>query len=799
MGDIELAATVRPDPRGGPRIFLSRPATAAAVPNEHRSFMTTTIAREIAPYVVFSDDTILAALNKISDNKTGIVFCVDAHGILQGALSDGDFRRWVTAHPSADLNATVMAAAHTSPVKLAHGTETQTISQAFRDGVRVIPLVDEHGHVRAVARNALGSEIRIGRHAIGEGNRCLVIAEIGNNHQGDMELAKQLVDLAKKSGADAVKFQLRDLTGLYRQGDFASSAGEDLGAQYTMNLLAKYSFTNEQMIEILDYCKSVDIDAFCTPWDEASLRVLADYGVPALKIASADMTNHDLLRACAAEHLPMLVSTGMSTEDEIVASVDVMRQAGGEFVLLQVQSTYPAPFKDINLKYMDRLAELGECPVGYSGHERGYHVPIAAVARGAHVVEKHFTIDKTLEGNDHQVSLLPEEFAEMVTKIREVESALGNGESRAVSTGELMNRANLAKSLVATRDIAVGEKLTRADVAVKSPGRGLQPNRLGALVGRTMRRTIESGDFFYATDLTDAVAHGRAYEFNRPWGLPVRYHDARKLLGAGETLTNPDFLEFHLSYKDVEMSMEQIDAAFGSKKFDGMFHTVHCPDLYAGDFIINLASDDEATWERSIHEVQKVVEITRDLGRWFDGNGEPPIVICTMGGFTMDAFDTPAQRTVKYERIAKALELIDDTDARLTAQTLPPYPWLMGGQQHHNLFMDVDDTVWFCEQFGRRLTFDLSHSKLAANFTKKPFSEYVEKLAPLSDHLHVVDAEGVDGEGPQIGDGEIDWPATAAQLDRLAPGVPFIPEIWQGHVNNGEGFWTALDRLEAWL
>ena len=107
--------------------------------------MTTTIAREIAPYVVFSDDTILAALNKISDNKTGIVFCVDAHGILQGALSDGDFRRWVTAHPSADLNATVMAAAHTSPVKLAHGTETQTISQAFRDGVRVIPLVDEHG------------------------------------------------------------------------------------------------------------------------------------------------------------------------------------------------------------------------------------------------------------------------------------------------------------------------------------------------------------------------------------------------------------------------------------------------------------------------------------------------------------------------------------------------------------------------------------------------------------------------------------------------------------------------------
>ena len=130
---------------------------------------------------------------------------------------------------------------------------------------------------------------------------------------------------------------------------------------------------------------------------------------------------------------------------------------------------------------------------------------------------------------------------------------------------------------------------------------------------------------------------------------------------------------------------------------------------------------------------------------------------------------------------------------------MPPYPWLMGGQQHHNLFMGLDDTVEFCNQYGRRLTLDLSHSKLAANFNKIPFSEYIAELAPLSDHLHIVDAEGVDGEGPQIGEGEIDWPVTAKQLDELAPEVTFIPEIWQGHVNNGEGFWTALERLEQWF
>ena len=757
----------------------------------------TIIESRTGSYLVSVQDTLLAALNKISENKTGVVFCIDGHGVLRGSFSDGDFRRWVTSTAAIDLTAAVAMAMNADCVRMAFDSAPESLEAAFGPGIGVLPLVDERGRVRAVAHRR-GGDLRIGRHTVGDGHPALVIAEIGNNHQGDMELAKRLVDLAKDAGADAVKFQLRDLATLYRQGDVGTSAGEDLGPQYTMNLLAKYSFTPEQMTQILDYCAAQDIDAFCTPWDEPSLRVLADHGVPALKIASADLTNHALLRACAAEHLPMLISTGMSTEGEIRESVDVLRRAGGQFVLLQCQSTYPAPYKDVHLRYMDRLAEIGGGPVGYSGHERGFHVPLAAVARGAHVIEKHFTIDKGLEGNDHQVSLLPEEFAEMVTRIREVEQALGRGDTRSVSTGEAMNRANLAKSLVAARPLAAGEQITRDAVTVKAPGRGLQPNHLESLIGRTLNRAVDEGEFFYATDLGDAVPQGRSYSFRRPWGLPVRYHDARKLLGSAENATNPDFLEFHLSYKDVEMSAEQIASAFGERRFAGMFHTVHCPDLYSGDFIIDLASHDDAVWERSIHEVQKVIGITRDLGRWFDG-ADAPVVVCTMGGFTRDAFLPASERTAKYERIARALERIDDAGVRLTAQTLPPYPWLMGGQQHHNLFMDVDDTVWFCEQFGRRLTFDLSHSKLAANFTKRPFSEYVEKLAPLSEHLHIVDAEGVDGEGPQIGDGEIDWPATAAQLERLAPGVPFIPEIWQGHVNNGEGFWIALDRLEAWF
>ena len=203
-------------------------------------------------------------------------------------------------------------------------------------------------------------------------------------------------------------------------------------------------------------------------------------------------------------------------------------------------------------------------------------------------------------------------------------------------------------------------------------------------------------------------------------------------------------------------------------------------------------------WERSIREVQKVVDMTRSMRKYFTCD-EDPIVIVTMGGFLPDRHVSPEERIPMYERVQAGLECINEEGVRLTAQTLPPFPWLMGGQQYHNLFMEPEDSVWFCEKYGRRLTFDVSHSKLAANFFKRPFSEYIDLMAPYSEHLHVVDSVGVDGEGIQVGEGEVDWADFAQRVDRLAPNAPFIPEIWMGHVNNGEGFFTALNRLEQWM
>lgn len=746
------------------------------------------IERELSPYIVFAQDPVLVGLQKISANTERIVFCVDEHGILRGSLSDGDFRRWIIANPTSSLEISCGEVANAHVRTAAADATAADLAPLFgRSGISHIPLVDDRGHLVGIAIDR-DDVLRIGAHEIGEGHPAFVIAEVGNNHNGSVDLAEHLVDLAVDAGADAVKFQLRDMDALYRQSG-ASSGGEDLGVQYTLDLLAKYSLPAESLFRVFDHARKRGIAVMCTPWDAPSVQALVDYGIPALKIASADLTNHELLRDAGSRQLPLVLSTGMSREAEILETTALLRTMGASFALLHCQSTYPAPFKDVNLAYLDRLAEIGDCIVGYSGHERGWHVPVAAVARGARIIEKHFTVDRTMEGNDHTVSLLPEEFATMVRQIRDVESAMGDAGPRVVSTGEQMNRINLAKSLVAARPLAAGELIRESDVEVKSPGRGLQPNELPRLLGRELRRDMAAGDFFFAGDLTDTVPVGRQFQYRRPWGLPVRYHDFAALTKD----CTPDFLEFHFSYKDLEVDLEDF--------FDQplpMGFTTHLPDLFAGDFLVDLASSDDEIWERSIVEVQRTIDVTRSLKKWFPSETEP-IMVVTMGGFTKDRHLDPAERPAMYARIADALARLDTSGIRIAAQTLPPHPWLMGGQAFHNLFVDPVDTAEFAESTGTGLCFDISHSKLAANFLGIPFSEVVARLAPLTTHLHLVDATGIDGEGVQVGEGEVDWPQLATALDELAPGVSFIPEIWQGHVDNGAGFWTALDRLEQWL
>ncbi|WP_271586268.1 N-acetylneuraminate synthase family protein [Bradyrhizobium sp. CCBAU 53415] len=628
--------------------------------------------------------------------------------------------------------------------------------------------------------------VRIGNRLLGDGEPCYVIAEIGNNHNGDFDRAIALVDAAVAAGADCAKFQMRKLDEVYRASSL-SGKDDDLAVEYTLDLLRRFELPTAQQKKIAGYCAAKGIEYLCTPWDAKSVAVLEGFGVQAYKVASADLTNLPLLARLSATGKTLIVSTGMSTTDEIKAAAKFLDDRNASYALLHCQSTYPAALHNIHLRFMETLREIHPV-VGYSGHERGIAVSTAAVALGAVIIERHITLDREMEGPDHAASLEPEEFKALVSGIREVEAARGEKlAERALSQGELINRENLAKSLVAARDLPAGTTISEGDIAVKSPGQGLSPLKMPALLGRKLTRTMAADDYFFQSDLDEGVAKARRYRFDRPWGVPVRYHDTARFL----EICEPDIIEFHLSYSD----MERDPAAYLSGTYDLGF-VVHAPELFAGSKLMDLATPDEALRRYSLEQTQAVIDITRGLKKFFPRTKRPPIV-ANIGGFTMDEPLPAEEKAERYRIFAQSLTELDMDGVELTPQTMAPFPWHFGGQRHQNIFIFPDESAAFCAKHDLRMCVDISHTKLAANHFGFDFAQGLAQLGPHTAHLHFGDARGLDGEGLQIGEGEIDFDEIGQVLRKHAPTASFIPEIWQGHKNMGEGFWTALERLEG--
>lgn len=626
----------------------------------------------------------------------------------------------------------------------------------------------------------------IGNREIG-GGRAYVIAEIGNNHNGSFDRAIEMIDLAIDVGADCVKFQMRHLDEVYRKRSL-NKDGEDLGTEYILDLLSRFELSVEEHRKLYEYCRQKGTEYLCTPWDRKSVGVLEDFGVLAYKVASADLSNMPLLEVLSRTRKPLILSTGMSAVDEVRNAVDFLNESKISYALLHCNSTYPAPLHDINLRWMAEMRKIHPL-VGYSGHERGINVALAAVTLGASIIEKHFTLDRTMEGPDHAASLTHAEFRQMVDGIREIEMALGTGEARKTSQGEMINRENLGKSLVAAHGLTAGTVLSENDIKIRSPGQGLSPQKFAHLIGRTLKRDMDEEDFFYPSDLADTRIEPRAYRFERPWGIPVRYHDFREY---AKRLT-PDLWEFHLSYSDMELDP--------ASYMEGTYSTgfvVHAPELFAGSRLMDLATPDDAYRNESIRETQRVIDIARSLRKYFPKT-QRPMIVANIGGFTMDAPLPAGVIEGYYKRFAASLDELDRDGVEIIPQTMAPFPWHFGGQRYQNLFVKSDEIVEWCRRLGLRMCFDISHSRLTCNHLGVDFYDFAAKIAPYTAHLHLGDAQGLNGEGLQIGEGDLDFPRLGAVLKAGCPEASFIPEIWQGHKNGGEGFWVGLERLEGTL
>lgn len=625
--------------------------------------------------------------------------------------------------------------------------------------------------------------MKISNFTLGE-SRVFIIAEIGNNHNGSIDLAIEMVDSAHLAGADCVKFQMRNMNAVYRKRSLAKK-GEDLGTEYVLDLLQRFQLTESEHQYVADYCNSKGIHYMCTPWDSESVDILEKLDVKAYKVASADLTNLPLIDKLISTNKPLILSTGMSSSQEIQITADFLNSRKAVFALLHCNSTYPAPFQDINLTWLNKLKQIHSL-IGYSGHERGIAVTLAAVALGAKVVERHFTFDRNMEGPDHAASLERDEFKNLVTGIREIEEALGDGLERRLSQGEMINRENLAKSLVAARDLTKGTIIEPEHVNVLSPGQGLSAQCYSQLLGRKVQRDMLQEDYFYPSDLQDARIEPKNYKFNRPWGVPVRYHDFDEY----KSKITPDIFEFHLSYSDLDLDIDKF--LHGEYKCG---FVVHAPELFSKSRLMDLASSSEEYRKFSLGETQRVINITRSLKKYFPAT-KRPMIVANIGGFTMDEA-LPSESLVSYyERFADSLSLLDMQGVELIPQTMAPFPWHFGGQRYQNLFVHADECRFWCEKLNLRMCFDISHSRLTSNHFNIDFYEFAEQIAPITGHLHMGDASGINGEGLQIGEGDIDFKRLISILNKFCPEASFIPEIWQGHKNGGEGFWIALEKLE---
>jgi len=338
--------------------------------------------------------------------------------------------------------------------------------------------------------------VNVANTLIGEGEPCFIIAEAGVNHNGDINLAKRLIDVAKEAGADAVKFQTFKAEEVVTQSaEKAEYQKETTGAEESQfQMIKKLELTEEDFEELFAYALERGIIFLSSPFDRGSVDLLDGLGLPAFKIPSGEITNFPLLKRIAQKRKPIILSTGMSTLGEIEEALEVIRKEGAEEIaLLHCISSYPAKVEDMNLRAMEALRYAFDLPVGLSDHTLGISIPIAAVALGATIIEKHFTPSRQMTGPDHKASLEPGELKYLVECIRNVRVALGDGIKRP-SSCEVPNISVTRRSVFAAIDIPAGTNVSEQMLKCKRPGTGISPRYYDQIIGRRAKKDFKAGE-----------------------------------------------------------------------------------------------------------------------------------------------------------------------------------------------------------------------------------------------------------------------------------------------------------------
>jgi len=625
-------------------------------------------------------------------------------------------------------------------------------------------------------------KIKLNEKTIGLNSPVFIIAEIGINHNGNINIAKKLIEAAANAGADAIKLQIRDLSATYTKDVVDAPELYEQSFQYLIPILKEFKFEETEYKELKEYSTKKGLIFFASAFDESSVDFIERVINPPLyKIASADLINIPLIEKVLKLKKPLILSTGMSTLDEIDHTVSFLHKCRAVFALLHCHSTYPASIYNLNLSMMHKLKNRYQVPVGYSGHELEIFPTLYAVAMGAKIVERHITLDRNMPGPDHNASLEPEEFKELVKRIREFEISFGVP-IKQISRGEVANRLTLRKSVVAAVDIPKGVRMTRLMLTSKSPGSGLSPQRIYELVGKPAPRNFKKDDIFMNEDLKIVLTTPEKIpNLKSNWGLKTRFAELKDI---SRFRPSPVFYEFHMSDEDMNFKFDT------SQKFDQELY-VHAPEYWKKD-LIDLASEDKRICDQSIDIIQRAIDKTEEIKNSF--NGTPKIII-HIGGYSIN----PNKNPKKLLSIAKeSFKRLNSKGMILMPENLPPFGWFFGGLWNCNIFTRTEDMVEFCNELKLQMCLDLSHAWLYTAHAEIDYIEYIKSLAPYTTHLHLADGRGAHKEGIQIGEGDIPFKEAFEILEKYLPNgknTSWVPEIWQGYLHDYAGFKTAVIKL----
>ena len=611
-----------------------------------------------------------------------------------------------------------------------------------------------------------------------------VVAEIGINHNGSLEEALRLIQAAADANVDAVKFQKRSLENLYTKKILEDPNSAEWTFEYLIPILQETELSEEDYETIKERCDLLGVDLIITPFDLVSAEFCDKLGVAAFKIGSADMVNYELIERCFSYGKPVIISTGMWTESEIQKAITKFRSFGNnDFCMLLANSTYPTPYEAINLEFLKVLNTMHHF-VGYSGHERGTFVPVAAAAIGARVVEKHITFDKYHPGPDHKASMLPEEFAEMVQHLRLL--GLSLGQEKVVNQAEKLAKETFAKSAYVREDLSPGHTLTESDIYFTSPGKGLHTHQIAQFYGKQLTCEIKKDTFLTANHFDEIipVKDWKLPSFSNQWGVKCRFHDFEEY----KTVNSP-VVEFHCSQRDLDIDFQ------GFSKDSQL--VVHAPEIFDRK-LVDLCSSDRELVDGSIHLLQRAVDKTLEISKNF--SSKKPKFVVHLGGMSLEHVTNEADTGLMMERAVDNFKKLqfNSSDIDILPENLPPRPWYLGGQWFQYGFMYAPDMIDFCKHFGLKMTYDVCHAALHCNHDMISLDQYTRDVLPHVSHFHISDAVGIDGEGVQIGEGEINFKEFFKTLEEKKQDFSWVTEIWSGHVNHGAGCRRSMHHLSEY-